>query len=137
MPNESCAERNPTVHFYKDLDDPAASYTDVPRPLSVHCSLLLPLPFPLPSRSRWDEPSAADAEPVISAGCASQIRIVWSSEHDANMRSFLGFHATELTLPLPWPPSVASCVPESRCQMYTLPSAHRSISKPQLQGTNT
>lgn len=34
-------------------------------------------------------------------GCASHIRTVRSSEHDANTRGSRGFHATELTLPAP------------------------------------
>jgi hypothetical protein len=37
----------------------------------------------------------------IYGGGASHIRIVLSSEHDANMRSLRGFQATELTVPSP------------------------------------
>ena len=59
------------------------------------------------------------------------MRIVLSSEHDANMRSLTGFHATELTEPSPWPTRTSSRAPVSRCQMYTFPSVaqpkHRRV----------
>ena len=65
------------------------------------------------------EAAAASSIPGVTA---SQIRIVLSSEQDANIRSFFGFQATEFTLPSPWPDRTSSSAPESRCHTYTLPS---------------
>lgn len=65
------------------------------------------------------EAAAASNIPGVTA---SQIRIVLSSEQDANIRSFFGFQATVFTLPSPWPDKTSSNVPESRCHTYTLPS---------------
>ena len=44
------------------------------------------------------EEAAASNIPGVTA---SQMRIVLSSEQDANIRSFFGFQATEFTLPSP------------------------------------
>ena len=50
-------------------------------------------------------PLSASAEAAAASNIpgvtASQIRIVLSSEQDANIRSFFGFQATEFTLPSP------------------------------------
>ena len=71
--------------------------------------------------------SAAEAAAAsnIPGVTASQIRIVLSSEQDANIRSFFGFQATEFTLPSPCPDNTSSNAPESRCHTYTLPSGQR------------
>ena len=108
---------------YKDREVPLNPYPGVPSdPSSSQCTLLLPLPFPPTSCSWVDSPTSA-AKLAGMPGGASHIRIVLSSEHDANIRSLRGFHTTELTLPNPWPGSVSSSAPVSRCQMYTLLSA--------------
>jgi len=97
-------------------------------PKSSRYSLLLPLPFPLSSCScsccageRFEERDDDAWAAKLLAG-ASQIRMVKSSEQDANICLFLGFHATEFTLPTPWPDKTSSRTPRSRCQTYTLPS---------------
>lgn len=88
--------------------------------LSSRCRVL-PLPFSTNgSVSEWS--IIGDCGNVIPDGAGSQIRMLWSSEHDANMRSFVGFQATELTLPSPWPVSTSRRAPVSRCHMYTFPS---------------
>ena len=65
------------------------------------------------------EAVAASSIPGVTA---SQIRIVLSSEQDANIRSFFGFQATVFTLPSPWPDRTSSNAPDSRCHTYTFPS---------------
>jgi len=50
------------------------------------------------SLSASAEAAAASNIPGVTA---SQMRIVLSSEQDANIRSFFGFQATEFTLPSP------------------------------------
>jgi len=69
----------------------------------------LPFPFsffelpatPAPSAMIASLSAEAAAASSIPGVTASQIRIVLSSEQDANIRSFFGFHATEFTLPSP------------------------------------
>ena len=80
------------------------------------------LPFPLPGKGGVRLGLCKIESIDISGGGASHIRIVLSSEHDANMRSLRGFQATELTLPSPWPERTSSRAPVSRCHTYTLPS---------------
>ena len=53
---------------------------------------------------------------IRGVGCASHMRMVRSSEHDANIRGSRGFQATEFTLPTPCPPNVSRSSPVSRCQ---------------------
>ena len=107
-----------------DPDGPGASHLPFPFPFpfSISCSSL-------PSRTSIPDPEVDAAR--ASTGGASHIRTVLSSEHDANMRSFTGFHATELTLPSPCPESSSRSTPESRCQMYTFPSWSRCVERSQ------
>jgi hypothetical protein len=89
-----------------------------------HCSPLAVEFYPFPSQ-RTD--AEVDDRSIIGDynrldGAGSHILILWSSEHDANMRSFVGFQATALTLPSPWPVNTSKREPVSRCHMYTFPS---------------
>ena len=56
---------------------------------------------PTPSVMITSLSADATAASSIPGVTASQIRIVLSSEQDANIRSFFGFQATEFTLPSP------------------------------------
>lgn len=88
-----------------------------------------PFPFPLAIPKPKPNPSApwwALSKLEIRIG-ASHIRIVWSSEHDANILSFLGFQATEFTLPSPCPVNSSNRIPDSRCHIYTLLSVIRVV----------
>ena len=53
--------------------------------------------------------------------------MLWSSEHDANMCSFIGFQATALTLPSPWPVNTSRRTPVPRCHTYTFPSYQKNL----------
>ena len=61
-----------------------------------------------------------------SDGTGSHIRMLWSSEHDANMYSFIGFQATALTLPSPWPANTFRRTLVPRCHTYTFPSYQKT-----------
>lgn len=65
-----------------------------------------------------------DTSPIDSGSeTASHMRMVWSSEHDANIHGSVGFHATQFTLPGPWQAiKDSSNWPVSLCQIYTFPS---------------
>ena len=94
---------------------------------SIQGSLLFPFPFPLGSLSWFCSPAARWARPDDDEDSAplhegSHKRMVKSSEQDANICVFLGFHATEFTLPLPWPVRTSRRIARSRCQIYTFPS---------------
>ena len=97
---------------------------------SAPTGVSLPAAPPAPPSFNSPSPSAAESATYTPGGGASHMRMVWSSEHDANMRSFVGFHATELTLPAPWPGSICRRRPDSRCHVYTFASGvKRRVSK--------
>jgi hypothetical protein len=91
-----------------------------------------PLAFPIevrprdsdhpPCRGDDESPSAPPPLPPPAAE-GSHRRIVQSSEQDANICAFLGFHATEFTLPLPCPVRTSRRIARSLCHTYTLPSS--------------
>jgi hypothetical protein len=80
----------------------------------------LVFPFSFPTGEYWRSDRVGVSK---VSGALSQMRIVLSSEQDANIRSFRGFQATELTLPIPWPAKTSRSAPVSLCQTYTLASS--------------
>jgi hypothetical protein len=103
--------------LHQSLDAlPVVNADDASIPSPSHRCLVLPFSLPFGIDTCSNTPSTK------APGGASHIRIVWSSEHDANILSFFGFHATELTLPSPWPERTSSKLAVSRCQTYTFAS---------------
>ena len=117
MMNECSKEKNPS----KEKRMNASIGTTVPHDAK---DKLIPeepahpgdsLPFPLPLTSAEEKESFLSVLRMLANGL-SHIRIVESSEQEANMRSFFGFQTTAFTLPSPWPLRTSSKTPVSRCQ---------------------
>lgn len=68
-----------------------------------------------------DEHSSASVEftLVFEPGRGAQIRTVASSDAEANIDGYTGFHETQFTV-LVWPDNFASGSSRFMCQMYTL-----------------
>lgn len=109
-------------------DDWASLHAHRPRPLPFAWALMPRPRSPLTeanARTRSRSRSRSRSKSGMPGGGASQIRIVWSSEHDANNAGSRGFHPTELTEPSPWPARTSRSTPVSRCHTYTFPSARK------------